>query len=155
MHTRRIGQIMLVALTMLVLVAGCTAAPAGPKIDVQDPWARPSRAGMGAMSNMSTSAVYMTLVNKGKEGDRLVGVMSDVAEKAELHQSVKEGEVMRMQPVEGGLEIPPGGKVELKPGGYHIMLIGLKRDLKPGDRISVVLEFEKSGRITVQAEVKE
>jgi len=64
-----------------------------------------------------------------------------VVENVEIHQSIMEGDVMRMQPVEGGIEIPAKGQVELKPGGYHIMLINLKRELKPGDRITVVLEF--------------
>ena len=66
-----------------------------------------------------------------------------------------EGQVMKMRPVPGQrLEIPARGAVELKPGGLHLMLIGLKQQLKPGDKIEVTLSFEKSGDKTVQAEVR-
>jgi len=109
--------------------------------------------GQGAMG--ATSAIYMTVVNKGRESDRLVSASSDVAKHVELHQSIREGDVMRMQPVEGGIEVPAKGKVELKPGGYHIMLIDLTRELKPGDRFTVTLTFEKSGTRTLEVEVKE
>ncbi len=153
----RLWRLAFFALIGMVVLAACTGlgTPAGPKIKVENAWARPSRMGMGAMQGKTTSAAYLTIINEGGEADRLVGVMSDVAEHVELHQTVKEGDVMRMQPVEGGIEIPAKGKVELKPGSYHIMLIGLTRELKPGDRFSLVLEFQKSGRQTIQVEVKE
>lgn len=155
-HKRRRNRwaLMFVLGIMAVLVLnGCGGArSAGPQIEVKNVWARPTRVGMGGKV---TSAAYMIIANKGDETDRLVGIMSDVAEAAEIHQTIREGDVMRMQPVTGGLEIPAGGSVELKPGGYHIMLIGVKRELKPGDRFSLVLEFQKSGRKTIQVEVKE
>jgi copper(I)-binding protein len=106
--------------------------------------------GMGA-----TSAVYMKLVNEGREADRLIGAQTDVAEVVEIHETQAEGDVMKMQHLPNGLEIPAEGEVELQPGGYHVMLIDLKRDLKEGDEISVVLEFEKSGKKTVQAVVRQ
>ncbi len=62
---------------------------------------------------------------------------------------------MSMQHLTDGLQVPAGGNVELKPGSYHIMLIGMTRDLNPGDAFPVVLEFEKSEPITVQVEVRE
>ena len=65
-----------------------------------------------------------------------------------------EGEVMKMRMLPDGLEIPAKGEVLLKPGGYHVMLIGVKQDLKPGDRFTVDLEFEKSGTVTVEPEVR-
>lgn len=135
---------------LLGVVAGCTRST-GPDIRVENAWARPASVGMGGKV---TSAAYMTLINKGGAADRLVGVMTDVAEAAELHQSVMEGDVMKMVPVQGGIEIPAGGQVELKPGGYHIMLIGVKRDLKPGDRFTLRLRFEKSGERQVDVVVK-
>ena len=152
----------LLLLSSLILVACNLGGPAGPKIEIENVWARPSRIGMnmgqgqsmgqGAMG--ATSAIYMTVVNKGRESDRLVSASSDVAKHVELHQSIREGDVMRMQPVEGGIEVPAKGKVELKPGGYHIMLIDLTRELKPGDRFTVTLTFEKSGTRTLEVEVK-
>jgi hypothetical protein len=167
------------ALLMGILVACGLRAPAGPKIRVENVWSRPAVA-MGEMEGMepgegmameqeteshegmsmehgmgSTGVVYLTVINEGREADRLVGARSDVAAAVELHQTKMEGGVMKMQPVTGGIEIPARGRVELKPGGYHIMLIGLKRDLKAGDRFAVTLEFEKSGAVTVESEVRE
>lgn len=152
-HRNRWAFMLVLGIIAVLVLAGCAGTrSAGPQIEVKNVWARPTRAGMGGKV---TSAAYMVITNKGSEADRLVGAMSDVAEAVEVHQTIKEGDVMRMQPVEGGLEIPAGGSVELKPGGYHIMLIGVKRELKPGDRFSLVLEFQKSGRKVIQVEVKE
>jgi copper(I)-binding protein len=97
----------------------------------------------------------MKLVNEGREADRLTGAQTDVAEVAEIHETRIEGDVMKMQLLPNGLEIPAEGEVLLKPGGYHVMLIGIKQDLNIGDMITVVLEFEKSGRMTVEAPVKQ
>jgi copper(I)-binding protein len=97
----------------------------------------------------------MMLVNEGREAERLVRAHTEVTEVAEIHETRMEGEVMKMQLLPDGIEIPAGGEVELKPGGYHIMLIGLKRDLNEGDRFTLVLEFEKSGRLTVEVPVRQ
>lgn len=149
----RVGTLLFLGVILVLIVAACAPSqPAGPKIVIENVWARPTRAGMGSKV---TSAAYMIIKNEGNEADRLVGVMSDVAEHVEIHQSVMEGNVMKMRPVEGGLEIPAKGQVELKPGGYHVMLIGVKQPLKPGDRFTLILEFEKSGKKTLQVEVKE
>jgi copper(I)-binding protein len=102
-----------------------------------------------------TGAVFMTLVNKGKEANRLTAAQTDVAEVVEIHETQMEGDVMKMQLLPDGLEIPAEGEVVLKPGGYHLMLIGLKQDLNVGDRLTVLLEFEKGDSITVDAEVRE
>jgi copper(I)-binding protein len=96
----------------------------------------------------------MTLVNQGGEADRLVAAQTEVAQVVELHESKLEGDVMKMQPVEGGIPVPAKGEVELKPGGLHVMLIGLKQSLNEGDRFLVTLEFEKSGPLQVEAEVR-
>ncbi len=161
---RQVLRIACFALLMGMLVACGARAPAGPRIRVEDVWSRPtvamgkmgsgqSHAGGGDMG--STGVVYLTLINEGREADRLIEVRSDVAKAVELHQTKIEGGVMKMQPVVGGVEIPAGERVAFKPGGYHIMLIGLKRDLQVGDRFTVTLEFEKSGTVTVESEVRE
>lgn len=103
----------------------------------------------------NTSAVYMRLVNAGQETDRLVAARTDVAGVVEIHETRMEGEVMTMQHLPDGLEIPAGETVELKPGGYHIMLIDLQQDLEVGDKFEIVLEFEMAGEQTVKAEVRE
>ena len=100
------------------------------------------------------TAVYLTIVNSGDQPDRLVGAMTDVAEVAEIHQTRVEGGVAHMEPVKDGLTIPAEGQVVLEPGGYHIMLIGLKKPLQPGDRFTLMLHFEHSDPINVEVEVR-
>jgi len=102
-----------------------------------------------------TGGVFMRLVNKGNEADRLVGGTTDVAQAVEIHETVVENDVMKMQMLAGGLEVPAKGEVLLKPGSYHVMLIGMQRDLKVGDTFKLELQFEKSGPITVNPEVRE
>jgi copper(I)-binding protein len=153
----------LVALLLASLLAAC-AGPSGPQIRVEDVWSRPamSMAGTesdgsseGGMGMTGTGAIFMRLVNDGREADRLVGGRTDVAKAVEVHETVMEGEVMKMQMLPDGLEVPANGEVLLKPGSYHVMLIGMQRDLKVGDTFSLELEFEKSGPITVEPEVRE
>jgi copper(I)-binding protein len=149
------------------------AAPADDKpIHVKNAWAR--KAGMmahGAGSGQSAGsghggggaqatpsghgngAVYATVANTGKTADALVAASSDVAERAELHRTVDEGGVMKMRP-QTRIEVPAGGAIEMKPGSYHVMLMGLKRDLVPGEKVAVTLTFEKAGRVVVEAPVR-
>jgi copper(I)-binding protein len=160
------GATLLLLFIGLLMACG-SEAPAGPQIEVQDVWSRPAVAveeisgesgggemGMGHAKG-GTGAVYMKLVNTGQEADRLVSAQTDVAEVVEIHETRMEGDVMMMQMLPDGLEIPAQGEVELKPGGYHVMLIGLKQDLKEGDQYTVVLEFAKSGPMTVEPKVRQ
>ncbi|WP_376789032.1 copper chaperone PCu(A)C [Thermoflexus sp.] len=102
----------------------------------------------------STSAVYFVVVNDGDQPDALIGAVSDVAEKVELHETRMEGDVAKMQPVPR-VEIPARGRVEFKPRGLHVMLIGLKRELQVGDTFTLTLRFEKSGEIPITVTVRE
>ena len=77
------------------------------------------------MGMAGTGAVFMLLVNEGGEADRLVGGKTDVAKVVEIHETVMEGDVMKMQMLPDGLEVPARGEVLLKPGSYHVMLIDL------------------------------
>jgi periplasmic copper chaperone A len=151
----------LVVVLLMGMLAAC-GAPSGPNIRAKDVWARPAVAMMDSgqssgegMGTAGTGAIFMRLVNEGKEPDRLVGGKTDAAKALEVHETVMEGDVMKMQMLANGLEVPAQGNVLLKPGSYHIMLIGLQRDLKVGDKVTVVLQFEKSGTMTVEAEVRE
>ncbi len=130
---------------LLAGLAACTAEPA-PKLSIQNPWARPAAMGGNA-------AIYFTLVNKGNTSDALVAVSSDAAETAGTHETRMEGDIISMVPVPR-IEVPAGGRTELEPGGFHVMLVRLKRDLSSGDTVSVTLRFEKSDEITVEAEVR-
>lgn len=127
----------------IVTAGGALAA----EIAVEAPFARAS-AGTAA-----AGAAYMTLKSAENIADRLTAASSPVAEKVELHTHLMEGDVMRMRPVDS-VEIPAGGTVELKPGGLHIMLIGLKAPLKEGESFPLTLSFAKAGTISVTVPVK-
>ncbi len=110
----------------------------------------------GAMSPMGqggNGAVYVTLSNGGSQADSLISASSDAAKTVELHEVQQEGGVMKMRPVKS-IPVPAGGRVELKPGGYHIMLLDLKHDLKPGDKVPVTLSFEHGGELRIEAAVR-
>ncbi len=102
-------------------------------VDVKSAWARPTVAGQ-----MGTGA-FMHLTSK--DGARLLSASSDVAAVVEIHEMAMDGNVMRMRPIRS-LDLPPGSTVELKPGGYHMMLMDLKRPLATGERIKVELRLE-------------
>lgn len=167
---RRFAAVRIIPLLALAALTACGgAAPQGPAVEVEEPWARPARVTAGEAAQMeshgqdghggghhhgagATSAIYMILRNDGSEADRLVAARSDVANAVELHRSEVVDGVMRMRQVEA-IEVPARGEERLVPGGYHIMLIGLTRDLAVGEEIEVELEFEKSGVKTIEVEV--
>ena len=95
----------------------------------------------------------MTITNQGTEVDRLLKVASPVAKKAETHTIETEGGVMKMRPVRA-IEVSPGEPSVLKPGGLHIMLMGLKAPLKEGQEFPLTLSFEKAGSIEVEVVVQ-
>ena len=105
-----------------------------------------------AMSTAKAGAVYMTLSNQGAEPDKLLQITTESAASAEVHESAEKDGMATMRPIES-LEIPAGGSVDLKPGGYHIMLMGLKGPLKKGDMIMLQLKFEHAGLVDVMAHV--
>jgi copper(I)-binding protein len=95
--------------------------------------------------------VFVTLTSP--TGDKLLTASSPAAAKASVHETQMEGTVMRMRPVEGGLPLPAGKAVKLSPGGYHIMLEGLKAPLKPGADVPVTLTFAQSPPLEITAHV--
>jgi copper(I)-binding protein len=130
-------------------LALATTAPAAAhqhhRIEVVDPWVRAALAGR-------TTAAYLTLVNPTDTPDRLVSAASAAAQTVELHAHIHEGGVMRMRPV-AAIEVHPAEPAVLQPGGLHVMLIGLTRDLKRGETIQLALTFEKAGTIEVEVPV--
>jgi copper(I)-binding protein len=92
---------------------------------------------------------YLTIENKGTAPDRLIRASADFAEKVQLHEMAMNGGVMSMRPVEEGVVIDPGKTLKLAPGGYHLMLVGLKWPLRQGEKIGVTLEFERAGEVGV------
>jgi copper(I)-binding protein len=116
-------------------------------LEIGHPWARETPV------SATTGAGYMTVKNTGTEADRLVAVETSGAAKAEIHQSINENGVAKMRPV-AAIEVPAGGSVELKSGGYHLMLIGLKEPLAEGMRVPGTLTFEKAGKIDIEFAVE-
>jgi hypothetical protein len=105
--------------------------------------------------NAPVSGGYLAIANGGAEADRLVSASADFAGKVEIHEMTMEGDVMKMRPLDAGIEIPAGGAVELKPGGLHIMFMSLKEQLKAGDKRKVRLVFEKAGEVELEFGVME
>jgi copper(I)-binding protein len=97
---------------------------------------------------------YLTIENKGTAPDRLIGGTGDSAGKVEIHEMAMNNGVMTMRPLDKGLTIEPGKTVKLAPGGYHLMLMDLKKPFKQGDKVPVTLEFEKAGKVTLSLDVQ-
>lgn len=108
----------------------------------------------GSMANDSVTAAYMTIQNGAGADDRLITVSADAAATVEIHETIVENDVARMQMLPGGLEIPAGGSAELKPGGLHLMLIGLAHPLTPGQAVMLTLTFESGAVAVVRAPVR-
>ncbi|WP_424983708.1 copper chaperone PCu(A)C [Maritalea sp. S77] len=112
-------------------------------IKIEKAWTRATPNGAKA------GGAFLLVTNMGDNADRLIAASSDVAAKVEIHEmSMKDG-VMKMQQLEAGLEIAPGASVELKPGGFHIMMMGLNKTIAEGDMVHITLEFEKTGKVDV------
>ena len=105
-------------------------------------------------SGAKVAGGYLTIENKGTAADRLIGGSVDVAGRVEVHEMAADGKVMTMRPLDKGLVIDPGKTVKLAPGGYHLMLMDLKSQLKQGDKVPVTLQFEKAGKVNVSLDVQ-
>jgi copper(I)-binding protein len=113
-------------------------------VEVKDAWARATPGGA------ENGAAYLTLLSVA--GDRLTGVTSSAAKVTQLHEMTNEGGVMKMREL-SAIDLPPGQPVTLKPGGAHIMMMGLDHPLRPGESIPLTLRFEKAGTREVTAAV--
>lgn len=166
---RQILSVAAIATTAaFLLLAPClnSSLHAQPQtIQVSNAWARHAGMAHGGMDKGSmhkgdmgktegaNGAVYVTLTNTGAQADALLSASSDAAQTVELHETKNDAGVMKMRPV-AKIDVPAGGKIEMKPGGYHVMLLGLKRDLKPGDKVPVTLKFERGGEVQAEAAVR-
>lgn len=140
-------RILLPLLAVAFLSSPARADTTVGEITVGHGYSRPSLAGA------KNGSAFVTLQNKGSAADRLVKASSDVAAAVELHNHIMEGDVMRMRMVPA-IDLPAGQTVTLAPGALHIMLLGLKRPLKDGDKFPVTLTFEKAGSATVEISVE-
>ena len=142
--------------TLAVLLLACTfgagAASAHEyalkSLKIDHPFARATPPGA------KTGGVFVTVENTGSQSDRLISVSSPVAGVADLHEMRIDAGVMRMRGV-AALEVRPGETLELKPGGYHVMLSELRQPLKVGDKFPLTLKFENAGTVEVSVWVEE
>ena len=136
-----------IALALLALL-GATAAVA--QTTVAEPWVR------ATVAQQSGTGLFVQLTSA--KGGRLVAASSPVAGVAELHEMSMQGDVMRMRALPAGLELPAGKTVTLKPGGFHVMLMDLRRQLKPGDTVAVTLVIEGADKqrelLQIKAQVR-
>jgi hypothetical protein len=132
------------AIAAVLFASGAIAAD----IKVSAPWSR------ATVRGASVGVGYFAIENKGKEADRLLGGTTDAAEKVEIHESQAEGGIMKMRALPEGIEIKPGETVTLKPGSFHLMLVGLKAVLLPGEKVHVTLNFAKAGAIAIDMPVE-
>lgn len=137
-----------VAAAMLAALPAIAQQDGSAAIEIAQPWSPATPAGA------RVGAGYFVVKNAGGAPDTLLSVATDVAEKAEIHEMKVENGVMSMRPVEGGIPVAAGATVELKPGGYHIMLMGLKEPLQAGHDFAATLTFEKAGAVPVEFEVR-
>jgi len=133
--------------TMGAVLLALSTTAAWADIRVEQPYARATVPGQMAGGG------YLQLQNTGKAADRLLSVSTGVSASAELHTMSMDGDVMRMREVDG-IDVPAGQKVELKPGGLHIMFMGLKAPLKAGDSFPATLKFQKAGDVKVTVTVR-
>lgn len=133
---------------LLALSAPLAFAGASDEVKIHDPYARAVPPGQ------PNSATFMVLENTSQTAHAVVAAKSDVSEVVELHTHVMEDGMMKMRQIPQ-IEVPAGGKTTLEPGGLHVMLIGLKGDLKAGDNVALTLVFEDGSETALQAPVKE
>ena len=135
--------VFLVVLAILIFASGC----AGPtELSIENPWARPGFKG-------DNSAVYLVINNSTDQGDGLIGASSDVANITEIHLSKMDAEGTMTMERQDLVGIPANEVVELAPGGLHVMLVDLIKDLNVGDTFHLILEFQRAGDIVVEVEV--
>jgi len=132
------------SLAAAVLLLAAAAAPA--QTTVKDAWVR------GTVAQQKATGLFASITSA--QGGRLVALSSPAAGIVEVHEMAMEGSVMKMRAVSGGLELPAGKTVELKPGGYHVMLMDLKQPLKAGQLVPVTLVVESADKKRETLELK-
>jgi copper(I)-binding protein len=127
-------------------VAALAAAPAWAQTTVAEPWIR------GTVPQQKATGMFAHITSA--KGGKLVSASSPVAGVVEIHEMAMDGNVMKMRAVANGLDLPAGKAVALQPGGYHVMLMDLKQQLKAGDTVAVTLVIEGAGKVRETVEVQ-
>lgn len=141
---KRIGWLILILAGLTLCISACSRAGG---FGIKEPWSRPANAG-------DNGAAFFVISNQENASLVLRSASGTIAEKIELHKSSMENGVMKMEP-QAFVEVPAKQSVEFKPGSYHVMLINLKQDLKPGDTFDLTLQFDGSEAKTIQVTVKQ
>jgi len=130
-----------------LLIAACSGGMSEAAPTIEDPWLRSMPNGIGA--------AYMTITTSAD--DRLVGAETDgsVAGRVEVHEVVDDSGRMLMRQVEGGIVLPSDEPVQLRPGGFHLMLLDMPQQLEIGSRVTITLRFAEAGPVVITAEVRE
>jgi len=121
------------------LAVASAAAAAATSLQIKGGWSRPAPAG-------GNGAGYFTVINAGAKPETLTRVDSPLAQRVEMHSMTMDGTVMKMGPVTS-VTVPAGGQVSFAPGGYHLMLIGLKKPLAVGDKAPLTLTFASGAKV--------
>jgi copper(I)-binding protein len=141
-------SVLLAAMLALAATAASAHEYKAGSLEIKHPWSRATPKGAAVAGG------YMKIVNTGTTPDRLIGGTSAAAPKFEIHEMSMEGGVAKMRMLPKGLEIKPGQTVELKPGGYHLMFVGITAPFEQGKRVKGTLEFEKAGKVEVEYAVE-
>ena len=135
-------------LAALLLAACAGVAATGPGVRVEHAWTR------AVPAVAPVAGGFFTVVNDSDRDDRLLRIETDAAQRVEIHQMRNDGGVMRMRALPGGVAVPAHGRVEFKPGGYHLMLIQPTRALTEGVRFDATLVFQHAGRVKASFDVR-
>ena len=135
------------------LIVGLAAAAVAPALAhairsgdlvIAHPWVRATPPSSDATGG------YVVIQNKASEPDRLLGATAEAAGRVEIHETTMDGGVIRMRPVAGGVEVPADGRLQMKPGGYHVMFLGLAHPLEEGTTMEGTLRFERAGTVAIE-----
>ena len=134
---------------ILILAVAFSLVACTPKtgLEIREPWARPAAQG-------ENSAVYFMIQNHSSQTHDMVGAASDIAQAVEIHESMMSGDVKQIHQLHA-VSVEPDTEVKLRPGGLHIMLIGLKKELKVGDEFEITLHFTNFEDINVTVPVSD
>ena len=147
-HRIEIALALAITLAAFLFVALAVWAEEHKSIVVSEAWARPT------IGEGRVTAAYMTIQNLGTDADILRSASSPNAARVEIHETKMSDEgVMKMRPVEDGLTVQPGGAVSMKPGGLHVMIMGLDGQLPKGSTLPLTLDFAKAGKVQLSVPV--
>ena len=135
-----------VAVAALVFTASLAAAQT-PAVTVHDAWVREP------MGGRNMTGAFAVVENPGATAKAIVAASSDISDKVELHEMKNENGMMKMSPVKK-MDVPAKGKLELKPGSFHVMLFDVKKKISDGEKISLTFTFDDGSKVTTEAQVR-